>query len=141
MPVYISVKSGLPACKYFTMGREVVEDCRECFKDMSASRSIFGCLQRHTGHKRGTFSKGSARVCICPRSRILPICLPSCYVLYIFLFYIFLFLEINLSFTSLMLNFSALFNHVPSTCLGCSTLHLRDKLLAKQMGREVQILS
>lgn len=50
-------------------------------------------------------------------------------------------LEINLSFTSLILNFSALFNHVSLTRLGCSTLHLRDKLLAKGMGREVQILS
>lgn len=41
----------------------------------------------------------------------------------------------------LILNFNSLLNYASSTCLGFSTLHLRDKLLSKGMEIEVQILS
>lgn len=49
---------------------------KEGVKDVPASRSIFGCLQRHIRHKR-IFSKSSALGCaFFPRSHILALCLP-----------------------------------------------------------------
>lgn len=102
-------------------------------RGVSAFRIISGSLQRHRGHKMRSFSKGLALgYAICPRSHIPPTRLPSCCVLY---FYLFLWLQTNLSLTSLILNFSSLFDQVPSTYPVCSTLYLKRHATCKE-GRE-----
>lgn len=140
-PAYLSVKSELLAGKYFTVGRGGVV---VPLKGTSRMCLLPGApLDVHRGTqdtKGGPFQKAQH---LGMTSALGPTLFPHpcCYVLYVFLFYISLFLQINPSFTSSILNFSFLFSHVSSMHLGCSTLQLRDKLLAKGMGKEVQILS